>query len=58
MVARTAADTHGIAELAEMTERVRAIRSAYSGRDHLDSADHDGALPDGADGDGPTGSDA
>ena len=68
MLARTAADSHGIAELAEMTERVRAIRSAYSGRadydsaridstDH-DSADHDGANTDGADSDGPPDSDA
>jgi hypothetical protein len=30
MLARTAADSHGIAELAEMTERARAIRSAFN----------------------------
>ncbi|HEY6791922.1 MAG TPA: hypothetical protein VI365_31860 [Trebonia sp.] len=29
-LARTAADSHGIAELAEMTERARAIRSAFN----------------------------
>jgi hypothetical protein len=30
MLARTAADSHGIAELTEMTARARAIRSAFS----------------------------
>jgi hypothetical protein len=30
MLARTAADSHGIAELADMTERARAIRSAFN----------------------------
>jgi hypothetical protein len=30
MLARTAADSHGIAELAEMTERARVVRSAFN----------------------------
>jgi len=33
MLARTAADSHGIAELTEMTARARAIRSAFSDSD-------------------------
>jgi hypothetical protein len=37
LLARTAADSHGIAELTQMTERARAIRSAFT-----DSTDSDG----------------
>lgn len=46
MLARTAADAHGITELTEMTERARVIRSTFT----------DDEVPGAADGDGATGS--
>jgi hypothetical protein len=43
LLARTAADSHGIAELAEMTERARVIRSTFNERTT------DGGIPDDGD---------
>jgi hypothetical protein len=48
VLARTAADSHGIAELAEMTERARAIRSAFHDSASNDSASNDSASNDSA----------
>jgi hypothetical protein len=46
LLARTAADSHGIAELAEMTGRARAIRNAFSDSAPNDSA-FNGSAPNG-----------
>ena len=52
MLARTAADSHGIAELTEMTARARAIRSAFTDSAFTDRAFNGGtgAATDGAPG--------
>ncbi|MCW2930836.1 MAG: hypothetical protein JWM19_1798 [Actinomycetia bacterium] len=42
LLARTAADSHGIAELAELTERARAIRSAFDDSAFTSNAPNEG----------------
>ena len=48
LLARTAADSHGIAELAEMTARARAIRSAFNDGAFNNSAPNESALNESA----------
>jgi hypothetical protein len=57
MLARTAADAQGIAELAEMTDRARAIRTAFNDTAFNDTARDDTAIEEAVGGDDPDGGD-